>query len=193
MQAAAEAYGLYTWPSAPVLAHWAWEHRAQLRGCAALELGAGTCLAGLTAAAVGARVTLTDRADAAEVARNAAAAVACNGLGARCSVMPLTWGDFTPQLVALPPQDVLLGADVLYDSACFEPLLATVAFLLRCGNPGCRFVTAYQQRSRHASLEWRLQHWVRPLRAAALVLRTTLTRLACAVAPGPAVRGGDAR
>ena len=145
-----------------MLAHWAWAHRARLRGCAALELGAGTCLAGLTAAAVGARVTLTDRADAQQVLANAAAAAARNGLSeARCRVLPLTWGDFTPQLVALPPQDVLLGADVLYDSTCFEPLLATVAFLLRRGGPGCTFVTAYQQRSRHASLEWRLQHWVR--------------------------------
>ena len=145
-----------------MLAHWAWAQRARLRGCAALELGAGTCLAGLAAAALGACVTLTDRADARQVLANAAAAVACNALSeARCRVVPLTWGDFTPELVALPPQDIILGADVLYDSACFEPLLATVAFLLRRGAPGCTFVTAYQQRSRHASLEWRLQHWVR--------------------------------
>ena len=62
---------------------------------------------------------------------NTAASVARNGLGAHCSVLPLTWGDFTPQLAALPPQDVLLGADVAYDSACFDQLLATVAYLLR--------------------------------------------------------------
>ena len=98
---------------------------------------------------------------------NATAAVARNGLGARCVVMPLTWGAFTPQLVALPPQDVVLGADVLYDSAEFEPLLATVAYLLRRAPPTARFVTAYQQRSRHASLEWRLEHWVRGCTAAA--------------------------
>jgi uncharacterized RDD family membrane protein YckC len=82
-------------------------------------------------------------------------------LGSRCGVAPLTWGDFTPRLLALPPQDVLLGADVLYDSAEFEPLLATVVFLLRRAPPGAAFVTAYQQRSRHASLAWRLEHWVR--------------------------------
>ena len=92
---------------------------------------------------------------------NAAAAVARNGVGKRCGVFPLTWGDFTPSLVALPPQEVLLGADVLYDSAEAEALLATVAFLLRRAAPGAAFVTAYQQRSRHASLEWRLEHWVR--------------------------------
>ncbi len=179
-QSSAAAYGLYTWPSAPVLAQWAWMHRERLRGAAVLELGAGTALAGLVAASVGARVLLTDRADAqqarpsrimprssrlscaAQVLDNAEAAVARNGLGSSCSVAPLTWGDFSPRLVALPAQDVLLGADVLYDSAEFEPLLATVAFLLRRAPPGAAFVTAYQQRSRHASLEWRLEHWVRP-------------------------------
>ena len=102
-----------------------------------------------------------------QVLDNAAAAVACNGLAARCAVMPLTWGHWTPQLVALPPQDVVLGADVLYDSSLSDALLATVAFLLRRANPGATFVTAYQQRSRHASREWRLEHWVRRRRAAA--------------------------
>jgi hypothetical protein len=119
------------------------------------------------------------------VLANAAAAVARNDLGAACSVRGLSWSLFTPALLALPPQDVLLGADVLYDSAgvlvctplrivtsdaratdCatraeFEPLLATVAFLLRRGSAGASFVTAYQHRSRHASLEWRLAKWVR--------------------------------
>ncbi len=161
MQCAAAAYGLYTWPSAPVLAHWVWARRAKLRGARVLELGAGTALAGLAAAAVGATVTITDRAEAPQVLANARAAVTRNGLGARCAVVGLSWGRFTPALMALPPQDWLLGADVLYDSAEFEPLLATVAFLLRNAPPGAAFATAYQHRSRHASLEWRLAKWVR--------------------------------
>jgi hypothetical protein len=144
-----------------VLAHWVWGRRAKLRGARVLELGAGTALAGLAAAAVGATVTLTDRAEAPQVLANARAAVTRNGLGARCDVAGLSWGRFTPTLLALTPQDLLLGADVLYDSAEFEPLLATVAFLLRNAPPGAAFATAYQHRSRHASLEWRLAKWVR--------------------------------
>ncbi len=75
------------------------------------------CLAGW--AQTTPQTSLTPRAHArqAQVLANAAAAVALNGPSARCSVAGVSWGVFSPTLLALPPQSLILGADVLYDSA----------------------------------------------------------------------------
>ena len=56
------SYSFYTWPSAPVLAWFLWEHRRELPGKKVVELGAGTALPGILAAKCGALVTLTDSA-----------------------------------------------------------------------------------------------------------------------------------
>ncbi|PSN43688.1 hypothetical protein C0J52_19462 [Blattella germanica] len=56
------SYSFYTWPSAPVLAWFLWEHRRELAGKHILELGSGTALPGILAAKCGAAVTLTDSA-----------------------------------------------------------------------------------------------------------------------------------
>ncbi|GJP51665.1 hypothetical protein CLOM_g10816 [Closterium sp. NIES-68] len=73
-------------------------------------------------------------------------------------VMPLTWGDLNPDVFNLPPADVIIGADVLYDASAFEPLLATAHFLLGL-KQGSVFITAYQARSTHASLHLLMQSW----------------------------------
>ena len=155
LEHAAEHHGLHTWPSSTVLAHWLLGQADALSTYRLLELGCGTGLCGLTAAALGARVTLSDAADSPEVLSNAAAAAALNAL--QVDLLPLSWGVFTPELASACAFDLLIGADVFYDSAAFDALLATVAFLLRRGPPHARFVCAYQHRSGHASLPWRLR------------------------------------
>ena len=42
----AASYGLYIWPSAPVLAWYIWINQERFRGKRVLELGAGTALPG---------------------------------------------------------------------------------------------------------------------------------------------------
>lgn len=60
---------------------------------------------------------------------------------------------------ALPT--VLLGADVLFDSKLFEPLMATVATLLRSAAPGTHpfFLTAYQVRSSSKTIAHLLEYF----------------------------------
>ena len=48
----AASYGLYLWPSAPVLAWYLWLNQHQFRGKRVLELGAGTSLPGILLAKV---------------------------------------------------------------------------------------------------------------------------------------------
>ncbi|CAI5493512.1 unnamed protein product [Closterium sp. Naga37s-1] len=74
------------------------------------------------------------------------------------SVESLTWGDMSHQVFQLPPADVIIGADVLYDASAFDPLLSTVHLLLGLKR-GSVFITAYQARSTHASLNLLMQSW----------------------------------
>ena len=48
----AASYGLYLWPSSPVLAWYLWLHQEQFRHRTVLELGAGTALPGILLAKV---------------------------------------------------------------------------------------------------------------------------------------------
>ena len=48
----AASYGLYLWPSSPVLAWYLWLHQDQFRQLRVLELGAGTALPGILLAKV---------------------------------------------------------------------------------------------------------------------------------------------
>ena len=48
----AASYGLYLWPSSPVLAWYLWLHQEQFRQRTVLELGAGTALPGILLAKV---------------------------------------------------------------------------------------------------------------------------------------------
>jgi predicted nicotinamide N-methyase len=78
------------------------------------QLGAGTSLPGLVAAKVGADVTLTDIAHNTEVLNNIRQVCGLNNVN--CTVLGLTWGEWDEPTFDLHP-DVILGADVLYDSA----------------------------------------------------------------------------
>lgn len=97
-------YGIALWPSAIALAH---ELAArQLEGLRLLELGAGTGLPGIVAAALGARVLQTDR--------NAAALVVCRrnaeNNGAVLEQRAADWTTWSET----GKYDLIVGADILY-------------------------------------------------------------------------------
>ncbi|KAL2905936.1 Methyltransferase-like protein 23 [Bienertia sinuspersici] len=157
-----EEYGMFVWPCSVVLAEYVWQQRSRFSGTSVIELGAGTSLPGLVAAKVGADVTLTDESKRVEVGglilfvlENIRSVCDLNKLS--CKVMGLTWGIWDAQIFDLHPQ-ILLGADVLYDTSAFDDLFSTVAFLLQ-SNPGSVFITTYHNRSGHHLIEFLMVKW----------------------------------
>jgi predicted nicotinamide N-methyase len=97
-------YGIALWPAAIAMAH---EIAARpLHGVQLLELGAGTGLPGIVAAALGARVVQTDR--------NAAALTVCR-MNAECNGVALEQrlADWTAWRET-DKYDYIVGADILY-------------------------------------------------------------------------------
>lgn len=100
-------YGLVLWPSAIALAHDVATRRDALVGARVLELGAGTGLPGIVASALGARVTQSDR--------HEAALSLCRRNGARNHVTGIEyraddwvhWRDTTRY-------ECIVGADIIY-------------------------------------------------------------------------------
>uniref|UniRef100_A0A0E0CE03 Methyltransferase-like protein 23 n=1 Tax=Oryza meridionalis TaxID=40149 RepID=A0A0E0CE03_9ORYZ len=129
--------------------------RSRFTASTVVELGAGTSLPGLVAAKVGADVTLTDIAHNTEVLNNIRQVCGLNNVN--CTVLGLTWGEWDEPIFDLHP-DVILGADVLYDSAKFDDLFATVSFLLE-NSPGAVFITTYHNRSGHHLIEFLMVKW----------------------------------
>ncbi|XP_010430502.1 PREDICTED: methyltransferase-like protein 23 [Camelina sativa] len=150
-----EEYGLFVWPCSVILAEYVWQHRSRFRDSSILELGAGTSLPGLVAAKVGANVTLTDDATKPEVLDNMRRVCQLNKL--KCNVMGLTWGVWDAPIFDLRP-NIILGADVLYDSTAFDDLFATVSFLLQ-SSPDAVFITTYHNRSGHHLIEFLMVKW----------------------------------
>ncbi|CAN6276569.1 unnamed protein product [Urochloa humidicola] len=150
-----EDYGMFVWPCSIILAEYVSQQRSRFSGCKVVELGAGTSLPGLVAAKVRADVTLTDVAHNTEVLDNIRRISALND--ASCTVLGLTWGDWDEPIFDLHP-DIILGADVLYDSANFDDLFATVTFLLE-KSPGAVFITTYHNRSGHHLIEFLMVKW----------------------------------
>ncbi|RCV05783.1 hypothetical protein SETIT_1G110300v2 [Setaria italica] len=150
-----EDYGMFVWPCSIILAEYVWQQRSRFSGSKVVELGAGTSLPGLVAAKVGADVTLTDIAHNTEVLNNIRRICTLND--ASCTVSGLTWGDWDEPIFDLHP-DIILGADVLYDSANFDDLFATVTFLLE-NSPGAVFITTYHNRSGHHLIEFLMVKW----------------------------------
>lgn len=103
-------YGVALWASSIALAHDLVARGDALRGRRVLELGAGTGLAGIVAATLGARVVQTDR--------QALALSVCERNGARNHVHGVEhrladwtlWDDTTRY-------DAIIGADVIYSEA----------------------------------------------------------------------------
>uniref|UniRef100_S4RFC0 Methyltransferase 23, arginine n=1 Tax=Petromyzon marinus TaxID=7757 RepID=S4RFC0_PETMA len=105
-------YGMYVWPCSVVLAQFVWHNKALVRDQRMLELGAGTALPGIVAARCGATVTLSDLP---RCLPSCAHSCRVNGLDGSVPVLGLRWGLVTPSLVTMPPLDIILGSDILYE------------------------------------------------------------------------------
>lgn len=79
-----------------------------------LQLGAGVSLPGVVAAKCGAHVILSDSAELPLCLRNCRRSCDINNLP-DVPVIGLTWGRVSPELLSLPPVDIILGSDVFYE------------------------------------------------------------------------------
>ncbi|XP_030362355.1 methyltransferase-like protein 23 [Strigops habroptila] len=150
-------YGTYVWPCAVVLAQYLWARRGSLPGKRVLEVGAGVSLPGMLAAKCGAEVMLSDSEELPRCLQSCRRSCLLNGLP-HVPVLGLTWGRVSPELLSLPPVDIILGSDVFFDPKDFEDILTTVCFLLE-KNPHAQFWTTYQVRSADWSIEALLYKW----------------------------------
>ncbi|MEE6506850.1 hypothetical protein FKM82_007877 [Ascaphus truei] len=136
---------MYVWPCAVVCAQYLWFHRRILTGKRVLELGAGVSLPGVTAAKCGADVILSDSAETPQCLENCRRSCAANNI-VGVPVIGLTWGQISPDLLDLPPIDIIVGSDVFYEPEDFEDILVTVRFLME-RNAKTQFWTSHQVRS----------------------------------------------
>ncbi|XP_056607934.1 methyltransferase-like protein 23 [Triplophysa dalaica] len=150
-------YGMHVWPCAVVLSQYVWITREKTQHKTILELGAGVSLPGIVAAKSGAHVILSDSAELPMCLKNCRRSCDVNNLSST-PVIGLTWGQVSPELVSLPPVDIILGSDVFYEPEDFEDVLVTICFLVR-KNPCAQFWTTYQERSADWSIDALLHKW----------------------------------
>lgn len=118
-------YGVLLWESAVVLGDVLAE-RGALRGADVLELGAGTGLAGLVAAGMGARVVQTDCSfEALAVCRRNGLANGITGVEQRAG----DWSAWSDDAV----YDVVIGADILYEPALYGDVRGVLERAVRPG------------------------------------------------------------
>ncbi len=118
-------YGVLLWESALVLGDVLAEGGC-IGGAEVLELGAGTGVAGIVAAGLGARVVQTDHSyEALALCRRNAAANGVTGLALR-------QGDWSAWLDDVP-RDVVIGADILYEPALYGHVLRVLERTVRPG------------------------------------------------------------
>lgn len=150
-------FGMYTWPSAPVLAQYIWFNREKLEGKTILELSAGTALPGLLASRCGARVVLSDNPDFPRCLENTRRSCKLNNME-EIPVYCIKWGSVEGDILSLPKLDLIIASDCFYDTNDFEDIVVTVAFLLE-QNKGAEFLFSYQERSSSRSIEHLLFKW----------------------------------
>nr|XP_023994594.1 LOW QUALITY PROTEIN: methyltransferase-like protein 23 [Salvelinus alpinus] len=148
---------MHAWPCAVVLAQCVWTHREELMRKTVLELGAGVSLPGVVAAKCGAQVILSDSAELPLFLENCRRTCEVNELP-NVLVVGITRGEVSPDLLLLPPLDIILGSDVFYEPEDIENVLVTISFLLE-KNPEAQFWTTYQERSADWSIEALLHKW----------------------------------
>ncbi|KAK6624104.1 hypothetical protein RUM44_010962 [Polyplax serrata] len=153
------SYSFYTWPCAPYLAWYLFEHRTELEGKHILELGAGTSLPSILAAKCGAKVTITDSILLQKTLQHIHHICQTNQLNPDCyQVVGITWGFFTSQIFELDDIDLIIASDCFYEPHLFEDILMTVAYLLN-RNPQAIFLCTYQERSADYTIEHLLNNW----------------------------------
>ncbi|KAG5348454.1 MET23 protein, partial [Acromyrmex charruanus] len=151
-------YSFNTWPCAPVLAWYLWEHRENLVGKRVLEIGAGTSLPGILASKCGAIVTLSDSASQPRTLQHIKRCCELNGVADQVQIVGITWGLFLSNLFSLGHLDLIIGSDCFYEPTVFEDIVVIVAFLLE-QNPCAKFLCTYQERSADWSIEHLLNKW----------------------------------
>eukprot|EP00929_Paragymnodinium_shiwhaense_P113257 TRINITY_DN81515_c0_g1_i1.p1 TRINITY_DN81515_c0_g1~~TRINITY_DN81515_c0_g1_i1.p1 ORF type:complete len:478 (-),score=133.93 TRINITY_DN81515_c0_g1_i1:43-1476(-) len=142
-----DATGLLVWPAARAFSAHLCKHPEIVRDKRVVELGAGTGLAGLVAAALGAKeVVMTDLTATLpllrrNVERNAAAAIRTP-----MSALELRWGASSGPGAELADFDVVLACEIVYqhDAETYEALVASIKKLLR---PGGVVLVTYEFRS----------------------------------------------
>ncbi|KAL8474447.1 hypothetical protein ACS0TY_031060 [Phlomoides rotata] len=156
-QLSSQGLSFQLWPAAASLVALLDRQSACLFGCSPaqarrlriLELGSGTGLVGIAAAALlGARVTVTDLPHVLpNLQFNVDANAAALGLrGGAVEVAPLSWGE-TQQMDAVGRDyDVVLGSDVVYHDHLYEPLLQTLRYYLLESDNSVVFVMAHLKR-----------------------------------------------
>ncbi|XP_062001007.1 uncharacterized protein LOC133718203 [Rosa rugosa] len=113
-----------------------------------LELGSGTGLVGIAAAAtLGACVTVTDLPHVVDNLKFNAElnAAVLGGSGGSVRVAALRWGEAEDAEAIGREFDIVLASDVVYHDHLYEPLLKTLSFLL-LGEGGVVFVMAHLRR-----------------------------------------------
>ena len=85
--------------------------------CFYAQLGAGTAIPGLVAAKCGAHVTLSDREENPHLLDNLKKSCDLNNITKEeVKIVPISWGIFSPAVMQLKPQDIILASDCFYDS-----------------------------------------------------------------------------
>ncbi|XP_012390585.1 histone-arginine methyltransferase METTL23 isoform X2 [Orcinus orca] len=121
------------------------------------QIGAGVSLPGIMAAKCGAEVILSDSSELPHCLEICRQSCQMNNLP-QVHVVGLTWGHVSRDLLALPPQDIILASDVFFEPEDFEDILTTVYFLMQ-KNPKVQLWSTYQVRSADWSLEALLYKW----------------------------------
>ncbi|XP_029454228.1 protein-lysine methyltransferase METTL21D [Rhinatrema bivittatum] len=139
-QMSAGDVGTVVWDAAIVLAKYL-EAGLGLRRCSVLELGAGTGLVGLMAAAHGADVTITDLEDMQDLMK---VNIENNKQLITGSIQAkvLKWGESITEF--LPAPDYILMADCIYYEQSLEPLVKTLEEL---AGPNTCIICCYEERT----------------------------------------------
>lgn len=130
--------GLTIWDAEVILAHYI--DRLSLCGKRVLELGGGTCLAGVVCAKLGATVCTQDKEELTWIAQesfkmNDVSALSIGGLwGCECAAFIVAKHGYS---------DLIIMADVVYHKEHFAALFKTI---LACITEGGRIIISYEQR-----------------------------------------------
>ncbi|KAK6967709.1 protein N-lysine methyltransferase METTL21A [Biomphalaria glabrata] len=116
------------WDSAVVLGEYLQDHRHLIQGKKVLELGAGTGLAGMVAAALGADVIVTERESAMPHLTSTVLANSPNRKHWKIKASVLDWTQ-PIHYKTYSDVDVVLGADIIYIEETFNDLLKVLMSL----------------------------------------------------------------